>query len=231
MTSDLSVLIAGTVTAVWRPQSGYRGEVLARLPDPLRRWLYAGGSRQDRLRDPDLVVAALDVGPGELVADLGPGAGHFTVRLARAVEPNGVLYAADADQSTLDDLERGAAERGLTTLRPVLVARDRLELPEPVDLLFVSATYHHLRDRVAYFTDAQRHLRRGGRVAILEARREGLLARSRGAHATKPSLIRDEMNRAGYRLASTHDVVRGYWFGVFVIGHDADRSRLGGGFR
>lgn len=205
--------------------------MLARLPDPLRRWLYAGGSRQDRLRDPDLVVGALDVGPGELVADLGPGAGHFTVRLARAVEPSGVLYAADADQSTLDDLERGAAARGLTTVRTVLVARDRLELPEPVDLLFVSATYHHLRDRVAYFTDAQRHLRRGGRVAILEARREGLLARSRGVHATKPSLIRDEMNRAGYRLASTHDVVRGYWFGVFVIGHDTDQSGLGRRFR
>ena len=201
--------------------SGYRGAVLARLPDRLRRWLYAGGSRQDRLRDPDAVVAALGVVPGDVVADLGPGAGHFTIRLARAVEPGGILYAADASRSTLDDIERETAARGLSTLRTVLVARGRLDLPEPVDLLFVSATYHHLRDRVAYFADARRYLRPGGRVAILEGRREGLLARWHGYHATAPSQVLAEMTRAGYRLAATHDLVRGYWFGIFVVADEA----------
>ncbi len=43
---------------------------------------------------------------------------------------------------------------GSPTLRWVLVRRDRLEIPEPVDLLFVSATYHHLPDsRSASITD------------------------------------------------------------------------------
>ena len=187
-----------------------------RLPDRVRRWLYAGGTRQDRLRDPDSVVAALGVSPGTRVADLGPGAGHFTIRLARAVEPDGVLYAADASRSTLDDIQRGATDRGLTTLRTVHVARDRLELPEPVDLLFVSATYHHLPDQVAYFADARRFLRAGGRVAILESRGEGVLARWMAWHATPPSRIRDQMAEAGYTLVDTHDIVTGYWFGIFT---------------
>ena len=186
---------------------------MTRLP----RWLCAGGTRQDRLRDPDRVVAALDVSAGDLVADLGPGAGHFTIRLARAVAPDGVLYAADASQANLDDLQRGAAERGLTTLRTVRVTRDRLELPEPVDLLFVSATYHHLPDQVAYFTDARRLLRPGGRVAILESRREGLLARWLAMHATPSARIQEQMQRAGYVLVGTHDIVRGYWFGIFTV--------------
>ena len=58
---------------------------LDRLAGPIRRWLYAGGTRQDRLRDPDAVIAVLEPKPGMVIGDLGPGAGHFTLRLARAV--------------------------------------------------------------------------------------------------------------------------------------------------
>jgi predicted methyltransferase len=191
--------------------------ILDRLPRPIRRWLYAGGSRQDRLRDPDAVIAVLDLGPGMIVGDLGPGYGHFTVRMARAVEPDGVVYALDASQDTLDDLLVAAEKRGITTLRPVLVRRDMLEIPEPVDLLFVSATYHHLPEPATYFADARTHLRPGARVAILESRREGLLARWHGRHASSPARLQREMAAAGYRLIATHDVVRGYWFGIFEV--------------
>jgi ubiquinone/menaquinone biosynthesis C-methylase UbiE len=152
-----------------------------------------------------------------VVGDLGPGAGHFTFRLARAVEPGGVVYALDARQSTLDDLRRAADDRGITTLRWVLVPRDRLEVPESVDLLFVSATYHHLPATRKYFMEARAHLRPGARVAILESRREGLLARWRGRHASPPRRVLREMAQAGYRLIARHDVVRGYWFGVFEV--------------
>ena len=112
---------------------------------------------------------------------------------------------------------RAAGERAITTLRPVRVPRDRLVIPEPVDLLFVSATYHHLPDQSAYFADARAHLRPGAIVAILESRREGLLARIVAAHASSPSRVVREMTDAGYRLIATHDVVRGYWFGFFEV--------------
>lgn len=192
--------------------------MLDRLPKPIRRWLYAGGTRQDRLRDPDAVIGVLEVRPGMLVGDLGPGAGHFTFRLARAVEPNGTVYALDASRSTLDELRRVAGAKGITTLRTVPIRRDRLEIPEPVDLLFVSATYHHLPKPMRYFGAARTHLRPGARVAILESRREGLLARWHGRHATSPRRVLHEMSDAGYRLIGTHDVVRGYWFAVFEVG-------------
>jgi arsenite methyltransferase len=191
--------------------------ILERLPGPIRALLCAGGTRTDRLRDPDAVIRVLNVRPGMVVADLGPGAGHFTLRLARAVDPGGVVYALDASQSTLDDLTRAADEDGITTLRTVRVPRDRLEIPEPVDLLFVSATYHHLPDPPTYFAEARAHLRPRATLAILESRREGLLARRILRHATSPRRVMREMTEAGYRLNATHDVVRGYWFGFFEV--------------
>ena len=150
-----------------------------------------------------------------VVGDLGPGAGHFTIRLARAVEPDGVVYAIDASQPTLDDVRAAAEERGITTLQPILVRRDRLDLPRPLDLLFVSATYHHLPQPSRYFAEARAHLQPGGRVVILESRREGVLARWLAPHATEPRRIQREMEAAGYRLIATHDMVRGYWFAEF----------------
>jgi predicted methyltransferase len=86
--------------------------IVDRLPTPVQRALYKGGQRSDRLRDPAAVVAALGLRPGDLVADMGPGYGHFTLRLCEAVAPDGVVYAADADADTLDDLRRAADERG-----------------------------------------------------------------------------------------------------------------------
>jgi ubiquinone/menaquinone biosynthesis C-methylase UbiE len=183
----------------------------------MQRVLYKGGQRSDRLRDPGAVVAALAVQPGDRVADLGPGYGHFTLRLCLAVAPDGVVYAADADADTLDDLRRAAGERHITNLRSVLTDRARLELPEPVDLLFVSATYHHLRDPVRYFAEARRLLRSGGRVAILESRLEGPAARWMNPHGSVPSRVHSQMSRAGYELARTHDVVHGHWLAEFRI--------------
>jgi arsenite methyltransferase len=188
-----------------------------RLPQRLPRWLYAGGSRADRLRDPDRVVDALGVRPGDVVADLGPGYGHFTLRLAAAVAPDGLVYALDADSATLEDLRDAAEERDLTNLRTVVVPHDRLEIPEPVDLLFVSATYHHLRNQARYFSAAPAFLRPGGRLAILESRREGLLARWMGAHGTPSSEVRATLADAGFALTATHDVVAGHWFGEFRL--------------
>ena len=191
--------------------------ILERLRGAIHRGLYAGGTRQDRLRDPDAVIRVLDLRPGMVVGDLGPGAGHFTLRLARAVEPNGVVYALDVSQRTLDDLMRTAVDRSITNIRAVPVRHDRVEIPEPVDLLFVSATYHHLADPSTYFAEARGHVRSGARVAILESRREGLLAPWLGRHASSPRRLVREMTDGGYRLVATHDVVRGYWFGLFAV--------------
>jgi arsenite methyltransferase len=191
--------------------------VLERLPGPVRRALFSGGQRSDRLRDPDAVVAVLGLGPGDRVADLGPGYGHFTLRLCLAVAPDGIVYAADADPATLDELRRAADRRTITNLQPVLTSRRQLELPEPVDLLFVSATYHHLRQPVSYFAEARSLLRPGGRVAILESRLEGLAARWMNPHGSVPSRVHAQMSRAGYELAATHDVVNGHWFAVFTV--------------
>ena len=181
--------------------------MLDRLPGPLRRLLYAGGTRADRLRDPDAVVAALDLGPG---ADRRPTWARDTATSPCVwrgrLSPDGVAYALDASSITLEDLRRAADRSRLTDLRTVRVAHDRLEIPEPVDLLFVSATYHHLRDRVTYFAAARAFF--VPPVACHPRGTAGGPACPMAAvtcHPSRTVLIRDEMGRAGYRVIVERD--------------------------
>ena len=72
--------------------------------------------------------------------------------------------------------------------------------PESLDLVFSSNTYHHLKDRVAYFARLRPALAPGGRLALIDFVPEGFFQRR---HATEVATIRAEMESAGYvRVAS-----------------------------
>src|SRR5688500_9342895 len=55
---------------------------------------------------PDLVMAALNLRPGDVVADVGCGTGYFSWRIAQAVGPKGRVYGVEIQQEMLDQLAR-----------------------------------------------------------------------------------------------------------------------------
>jgi arsenite methyltransferase len=166
-----------------------------------KRCAYEDFGNRDGWQQPERVVEALELVPGARVADLGAGGGYFTFRLADAVGPDGVVYAVDVDEDMLDHLTRSAAERGYANVKAVRAAFDDPRLPDAgIDLVFSANTYHHLEDRPAYFARLRADLAPGGRVAILDYDRPGLL---RG-HFTEKQTILAEMQQAGYALLADH---------------------------
>ena len=178
----------------------------------LKRLLYEGCGR-DRWQRPEQVIAALDLKPGDVVADLGSGTGYFTLRFAHTVGEPGRVFAVDTDRSLLSAIEEVANRAGLGNVVAV-PASDRLELPEPMDVVFLSNVFHHLPDQEAYFRAARSQLKPDARVAIVESVPEGLFARLFG-HATDPAAIRRTMTRAGYALMASHDFVDRHSFQIF----------------
>jgi len=174
---------------------------------------YAPDDR-DSWQQPGRVIDALDISPGQSVADLGSGGGYFTFRLADAVGADGRVFAADVDAGMNERLAGLAVERGAQNVEVVLADFDDPKLPQPVDLIFTSNTYHHIEDRVAYFARARQYLKPGGRLAILEYKRHGFLQRFLG-HSTDDDVIRTELERAGYRLVAAHDFIEKQSFLIF----------------
>jgi ubiquinone/menaquinone biosynthesis C-methylase UbiE len=153
------VLLAGT-TSLAAPQLGSRtaDEWIKALDNP---------SRLEGLRIPE-VVASLQLKPGDVVADIGAGAGAFSLPLARAVAP-GSVFAVEVDQRLVDHIGKKARDQQITNVQPVLGAFDDPGLqPGSVNLTFIHDVLHHMDQRPAYVKALARTLKPDGRIAVIE---------------------------------------------------------------
>ena len=169
---------------------------------------------RDAWQRPDEVIRALALAPDAVVADVGSGTGYFAVRLARAV-PQGRVYGADLEPGMVRFLGERAAKEGLANLRPVRAAERSPNLPEPVDLVLVVDTYHHIAQRPAYFAALKERLKPGGRVAIVDFKLDSPTGPPR-KHRIEAGRVRLEMEKAGYRLVSEHGFLPHQYFLVFA---------------
>ena len=77
------------------------------------------GPDRDAWQMPDAVMDAMGIADGSHVAEIGAGGGWFTVRLARRVGPNGLVYAQDVQSQMLEAIRRRMDREGLSNVRPV----------------------------------------------------------------------------------------------------------------
>jgi ubiquinone/menaquinone biosynthesis C-methylase UbiE len=138
---------------------------VARMEDPAR----------DAWQQPDAVVAALGLAPGQTVADIGPGPGYFALRLARALGPTGRVLAVEAEPRILDILRARLAAAGVDNVTASLGAPDDPHLPPAsCDLVLVVDTFHHFPDGVAYLRRLAAALRPGGRIVNIDFHKRDL---------------------------------------------------------
>jgi arsenite methyltransferase len=182
----------------------------------LKQCAYEGVNRDD-WQQPQRVIAALNVRPGDQVADLGSGGGYFTFRLAEAVGPAGKVYAVDIDPDMVDLIAKRAKQETAANIDPILAKPDDPLLPKAeVDLIFTSNTYHHIDNRIAYFSNLRKYLRPGGRIAIIDFdRRSWLMGLFR--HYTPSEFIKPEMEQAGYSLQEELNFLDRQSFLIFTV--------------
>jgi ubiquinone/menaquinone biosynthesis C-methylase UbiE/rhodanese-related sulfurtransferase len=165
-------------------------------------------------RRPDDVVAALALRPGQVVVDLGAGSGLFTRRFARAVGPSGRAIGLDIEPAVVEALKRDAAALGLANYEARLVAADNPGIPAAsADVIFLSNTYHHVEQRVAYFTKLRDALKPGGRLVIVDFPPSGS---GLPDHPDRRQ-VEAELASAGYRLRREHTFLERQFFLEFVV--------------
>ena len=87
---------------------------------------------------------ALGIAEGAVVADLGAGGGWFTLRLARRVGPNGLVYAEDIQPLMIEAIGRRMQSENLTNVKPVLGTPTDPRLPPGLDAVLISDAYHEM---------------------------------------------------------------------------------------
>lgn len=150
------------------------------------------------------------------VADIGSATGYFPVRIARAV-PAGRVWGVDIEPDMVRYLNRRAQEEGIDNLFSILGRPDDPLLPEPVDLVLIVDTYHHIDEREAYFERLSQHLRPGGRVAVIDFKKGDLPVGPPDAMKLAPEKVQAEVEAAGYEMAESHDFLSYQYFLVFAL--------------
>jgi predicted methyltransferase len=126
---------------------------------------------RDIWQKPDQIMDALAIADGSVVADIGAGAGWFTVRLARRVGPNGVVYAQDVQPQMLEAIERRLAREGLQNVETRLGEGSLPNLPAAaLEAILVVDVYPEVEDRVSFLRNLADALVPGGRLGVVNYR-------------------------------------------------------------
>ncbi|HEU4382036.1 MAG TPA: methyltransferase domain-containing protein [Anaeromyxobacteraceae bacterium] len=167
---------------------------------------------EDRLawQKPDEVIRLLGVKRGDRVCDVGVGPGYFALRLARAVGPQGEVYAFDAEPRMLEVLRQRMAQERLFHVHPIL-AEEGVP-PRPCDLVLVVNTFHHFRDGPGYLRRLAGHLKPGGRIANVDFHKRDLPVGPPLEHKVTREDFLAAAREAGLRLAAEHDVLPYQYF-------------------
>ena len=187
-----------------------------KFDDPERYAKSFDDPARDAWQMPARVIEALALKPGQKVADVGAGTGYFSVRLARAAAAPKV-FAVDLEPKMVEHLTKRAAAEGLKNITAVQASTTSPNLPEPVDVVLVIDTYHHIADRPAYFAALKSKLTPGGRVAIVDFKKGGGGDGPPDEFRFTPAQISGELAQAGYVLEQAHDFLPRQHYLVYRI--------------
>jgi ubiquinone/menaquinone biosynthesis C-methylase UbiE len=174
---------------------------------------------RDIWQRPDQIMDALAIAEASVVADVGAGGGWFTVRLARRVGPNGLVYAEDVQAASLTAISRRVAAEGLRNVKTVLGqgADPRLPARSLHAVLMVDA-YNEIEDRVALLRNLARALRPDGRIGIVDFKLEGGGPGPPMEERLSPDVVIADATSAGLQLLTRETFLEYQYFLIFVLG-------------
>lgn len=138
---------------------GYPREVLDELPATMCESFTGAGNPQPYVHPR----------PGEIVLDLGCGAGLDLYFYARAAGDGGKLYGLDISEAMINKARKNLESVGCRTVEFLNAAADTIPLPDAsVDLVTANGIYNLSPNKDAVMREVYRVLKPGGRTVFAE---------------------------------------------------------------
>jgi ubiquinone/menaquinone biosynthesis C-methylase UbiE len=160
---------------------------------------------------------ALGIADASVVADVGAGAGWFTIHLARRVGPQGIVYSEDVQQEMVNAITRRVQREELKNVRTILGRDDDPRLPEKaLDVVLLVATYHEIELRVPVLASVATSLKPQGRVGVVDFKLDGLGPGPALEERVRPDDVIRDAEQAGLRLVKTETFLPFQYFLIFA---------------
>ena len=173
--------------------------------------------KRDAYQKPQEVLAALDIKPGEIIADIGAGSGYFTFRLARHVSERGKVYAVDVSPDMILHINRAIRNLKVTNVVSILADPDDPLLPvASVNRFFFSDSWHHIDNQTKYLSLLKKLLKPNGEIVMIDFHKKETPAGPPLKMRIAREDIIKQMTSNGFRLAKEHTFLPYQYFLVFV---------------
>jgi len=180
----------------YAPVMGYQGAP----------WLERG--ERDEEEAPDVALNVLKIPKGASVADIGAGSGFMTVRLAARVGPTGRVFANDVQPQMLNILARRLSNSKITNVTLIEGTFDDPKLPPAsVDLALMVDVYHELSQPQAMLRHLLEALKPGGRLVLLEYRKEDPTVPIKPEHKMSVAEAKMEVEAEGFTLTKVDEAL------------------------
>ena len=161
-------------------------------------------SERELEEEPDKALDALGTLADLTVADLGAGSGYFTARLASRVGAKGRVFATDLQPEMLKILAARLARDNVKNVTLVQGAVDHPMLPSAsIDLVLMVDVYHEFSEPQKMLRGIRDALKPGGRLVLLEYRKEDPGVPIRFEHKMSIAEAKQELEAEGFTLART----------------------------
>jgi len=213
----LAVAAAALLTA-GAPAAPVPAYVKAAIADSARP---VADTTRDADRKPAEMLAVAGIKPGMRVMDMVPGGGYFTRFFAKAVGPNGYVYAYQPTE--LDHFFKDKAPPIVAiaaeypNVSVIRASVNKLVAPELLDVVWTSQNYHDLKDPLFAPADTALvnkavydALKPGGIYIVLDhsAPKGSGIADTDTLHRIDEAVVIKEVEAAGFKLVGESKVLR-----------------------
>jgi ubiquinone/menaquinone biosynthesis C-methylase UbiE len=164
-------------------------------------------SRRDSSEQPQSAIAALNLKPTDIVADIGAGTGYFTFRISPFLSQGQVL-AVDVQPEMLELIDFVKTQEQITNVKTILADVDSPHLPpSTVDIALLVDTYHEFEYPQEMLQGIWDGLKPGGQVVLVEYRQEDPWIMIKGLHKMTKKQVRKELEATGFLWQETNEVL------------------------
>lgn len=189
-----------------RPAPPPKPQAPARLFQPLDLGLLEAPDR-DLWQKPDLIMDELGIADGSTVAEVGAGSGWFTIRLARRVGPNGLVYSEDIQRQMIEVIDRRVEQEGLHNVRTILGTPDDPRLPaRRLDAVLLVDVYREISDPATLLGHVATALKSQGRFGVVDFTAGGGGPGPAPEERVDPAVVVRTAAAAGLRLIKQESV-------------------------
>ena len=125
--------------------------------------------RRKVIQKPRIIADRLDLKPGMIVLEIGPGKGSYTKAVAEAILPDGLVYAVDIQQKVIDRLQKRIKDEKITNIIPKVEDVYNLSfIDNTFDRIFAIACLPEIPDPVKALKECKRVLKNEGIISFSE---------------------------------------------------------------